>query len=192
MTKWISQIKPYLLLVGFIWLVFFLNTVIYWENFNHFGIRPREITGLIGIITAPFLHGGIAHLVSNTLPMIILPILIHFFHGKRSVRSLMIFTALFSGIGIWLFAQPDTITIGASGVVFGLIGFLVAGAFVKPTLANILATAITLFLYSGVVLSLLFVLPGVSWLAHFFGFVGGIVFAVTQLGKRRRRRTRRR
>ncbi|OLF11507.1 rhomboid family intramembrane serine protease [Actinophytocola xinjiangensis] len=144
-------------------------------DLDQFGIEPRTVGGLDGILFAPLLHHGWAHLFSNTLPIL----LFGFLAMSGGLGQWIAVTAtvwLTSGIGVWL-TGAEGITVGASGIAFGWLAFLlVRGLFTRSF--GQLAVAVVLFLYWGS--TLLGVLPGdpgISWQGHLFGALGGILAA---------------
>jgi membrane associated rhomboid family serine protease len=140
------------------------------------GIEPRSVDGLSGVVLAPFLHLGFGHLISNTLPFLAMGGLIAL-SGLRRVLAVTAIVMLVSGLGTWLVAPPSTVHLGASGVVFGYATYLIArGLFDRRW--YYLATGVLVALLYGT--SLLFgLLPraGVSWQAHLFGALGGLLAA---------------
>ncbi len=176
-----SSVVP-LRLVFFIWLAFFLEYVYGWPLSN-FGIQPRSITGLIGIFTAPLIHGNLSHLVSNTVPLIFLGSTLFFFYPR--IGGVVFFRAYFwTNILVWLFARPAN-HIGASGVVYGLAFFLIFFGLFRRDILSILISVLTLLLYGGVFYGVLPTDPMVSWESHFAGALVGITSAVTFSSKRK-------
>ena len=99
------------------------------HRLDRYGIEPRDVDGLDGVVTAPFLHVGFGHLIGNTLPFVVMGVVIAF-EGPLRLVGVTVITALVSGLGTWLIAPEDTIHLGASGVVFGYATYLIArGAF---------------------------------------------------------------
>ena len=147
------------------------------------GIEPRSVDGLTGVPLAPFLHAGFGHLVSNTVPFLVLGLLIAL-SGLRRVVAVTVLVALVGGLGTWLLAPAGTVHIGASGLVFGYAAYLVArGAFDRRL--RYLAVGLLVALTYGTTL-LLGLLPreGISWQGHLFGALGGLV-AARLLARRR-------
>lgn len=144
-------------------------------NLDRWGIRPRTGRGLLGIPLAPFLHSGFGHLVANTLPFVVLGAFIALGDAARFVQVTVI-VALVSGLGTWLFASPGTIHIGASGLVFGYLTYLVVRGFFAAKPLWILGGIIALMVYGGILWGLL-PRPGISFTGHVFGAVGGVVAA---------------
>jgi membrane associated rhomboid family serine protease len=145
---------------------------------NNLGIRPRNILGLQGILFAPFLHGSWRHLISNTFPLVILSWLI-MARDRSEWIGVTVLTAIASGLGTWLFGGATTIHIGASGVVFGYFGFLVARAYFERSFGSIAICLLVLALFSGMIWGILPVQVGISWEGHLFGLLGGIAAAWT-------------
>ncbi|NJN87041.1 MAG: rhomboid family intramembrane serine protease [Leptolyngbyaceae cyanobacterium SL_7_1] len=142
---------------------------------NQFGILPRSTIGLRGIVFAPLLHGNFAHLLSNTIPFVVLGWLIM----VRQVSDFFVVTAIaafISGLGTWLFGAP-AIHLGASGVIFGYLGFLLLRGYFERSFVSMMFSVLVAILYGGLVWGVLPSQPGISWEAHLFGFVGGGVAA---------------
>ena len=148
------------------------------DALNNFGIRPRNIEGLRGILFAPFLHGNWRHLISNTFPLIILSWLI-MARDRSEWIAVTVLTAIASGVGTWLFGGAMTVHIGASGVVFGYFGFLVARAYFERSFGSIAISFLVLALFGGMIWGILPVRVGISWEGHLFGLLGGIAAAWT-------------
>jgi membrane associated rhomboid family serine protease len=142
---------------------------------NRYGILPRNLIGLRGILFAPFLHGNFAHLIANTIPFLTLG----WFVMLRETSDFFVVTGitmLVSGLGVWLFGSAG-LHIGASGVVFGYLGFLLARGYFERNIPSILLSVIVGFLYGGAIWGVLPTQPGVSWEGHLFGFIGGVIAA---------------
>jgi membrane associated rhomboid family serine protease len=162
--------------VGVMWAVFIIDLVLPGITFNHLGILPRNIAGLPGILLSPFLHGGFNHLISNSIPLLVLPALIRLSIGRSQMLVVMVGGSIGSGLGTWLFGS-NNLVIGASGVVYALIGFLIADAWFSPTLRSWGVAIISFVLYGSVFLSFFVFLPYISWVAHFWGLGSGIAIA---------------
>jgi membrane associated rhomboid family serine protease len=163
-----------LMIVASMWAVFIINSMV-GINFNNFGIIPRRIEGIKGILFAPFLHANFAHLVSNTIPMLVLTTVLFWFYRKIAVRVLLL-SMVMGGLLVWVFGRT-AFHIGASGVVFALVGFLIASGVFRKKIKALLVAIIIFFLYGGVVWGVLPTQPGVSWESHLFGFISGIALA---------------
>ncbi|NJP08201.1 MAG: rhomboid family intramembrane serine protease [Leptolyngbyaceae cyanobacterium RU_5_1] len=142
---------------------------------DQYGIIPRNLIGLRGILFAPFLHSGLGHLIGNTLPFITLGWII-MLRETSDFFVVSIISALVSGLGTWLFGAPG-VHIGASGVIFGYLGYLLLRGYFER---SAIAIAVSLFvgvLYGSLIGGLLPFQNGISWEGHLFGFLGGIVSA---------------
>jgi membrane associated rhomboid family serine protease len=163
-------------LVALLWAVEVVDVVIFGGRLDGFGIRPRTWNGLGQIFIAPWLHVSFGHLAANTIPLIVLGWLVM----VRRMRDFVVVAAvaaLVSGLGIWLFGGARTIHLGASGVIFGLLGALLARAYFERSWLALAVALIAGFLYGGMLWGVLPGAPGVSWLGHLFGFVGGVLAA---------------
>jgi len=151
------------------------------------GIRPRTLVGLRGILLAPWLHAGFAHVAANTLPLLVLATVV-LTRGVRELLRVTLGVVLLGGLGVWLFGGPGTVHLGASGLLFGYLGFLLSvGWFERHPVWIVVSLAIA-SLYGGLVLGVLPGTPGISWESHLFGFVSGVLLA---RGRRRLGRSRR-
>ena len=168
--------KDILLLLTIMWIVFLIDFFIPFVTFNSFGIRPRSLSGLMGIIFSPFLHGGFGHIISNSISLLGTGILVRLAVGSKQLRYVLLLGILGSGIGTWLFGSGGLV-VGASGLVYALIGFLFTQAFFNPSLRSWFSAILAFVLFGGALLSLFNMLPYISWAAHFWGFVSGIGIA---------------
>jgi membrane associated rhomboid family serine protease len=159
--------------VVFIWLLEIIDLVFFDNGLNGLGVRPRTINGLVGIFFMPFLHNGLAHVLANTIPFVVLGWLVML---RRTADFFFVsfIIILISGLGVWLFGGSNTVHIGASGLVFGYFGFLIVRSYFERSFFSILITVVVIFIYGGLIWGVLPVVQsGVSWLGHLFGFVGG-------------------
>jgi len=144
-------------------------------HFDSWGIRPRTVRGLWGILFAPFLHAGFPHLIGNTVPFLILGSVIAV-GGVARIVQVVVLVGLTSGFGTWLFGQSNSVHIGASGIVFGFVTYLVSRGLFARKILWILGGIIVLVVYGGIVWGL-FPRPGISWQGHLFGAIGGVLAA---------------
>ena len=172
----VQSIKDHLFLLfgllGIMWAVELLDLLSFF-HLDRFGIRPRSASGLIGIVCAPFLHDGFGHLLVNTIPFVALGGMV-LLGGIRTFWRVTVFVTLFGGLGVWLFAGKFTNHIGASGLIFGYLGFVLARGYFEESLTWILISLATLVLYGGLLFGVLPIHAGVSWQGHLFGFLAGI------------------
>ncbi|GAA0894248.1 hypothetical protein GCM10009122_39290 [Fulvivirga kasyanovii] len=146
-------------------------------NFGEFGILPRTLSGSVGIFTAPLIHGDIYHLLSNTLPIIILGVGLFYFYDKIALWVVLLIY-LITGFWVWIAAR-DAYHIGASGVVYGLLTFLLFSGFFRRDSSTLAISFIVLFLYGGTFLTGM--IPedsGISWESHLMGAIAGVFCAV--------------
>ena len=161
--------------VALMWLIELVDILVFRQALNIYGILPRQIIGLRGILFAPFLHGGLGHLIANTLPFLILG----WFVMLRETSDFFVVTGitmLVSGLGVWLFGSPG-LHIGASGIVFGYLGFLLLRGYFERNIPSILLSLIVGVLYGSLIWGVLPLQQGISWEGHLFGFIGGVLAA---------------
>jgi membrane associated rhomboid family serine protease len=169
-------LKIVLGLVALMWLAEVVDRVVFQRGLDQFGIVPRQLAGLWGILVAPFLHASFAHLLANTLPLIVLGTLVMLSYPRRFL-AISAIIVLVSGLGTWLIAPPQTIHIGASGLIFGYLAFLLAAAWHERSFGSIGLAAIVVVLYGGILWGVLPQDGPVSWQGHLFGVVGGLIAA---------------
>lgn len=178
-----SQLGILLWLVGLLWVLELLDLFFLGGSLDRFGIRPRDVDGLSGILFAPFLHGGLGHLVANTVPLLTLGWLV----AVRRAAGFVAVTAtvvLLGGLGVWLVGGRNTVHIGASGLVFGYLGYLLLRGYFERSFGSILISIVVGLFYGGALWGLLPSRPGISWEAHLFGFLAGVL-AARLLARRR-------
>jgi len=146
------------------------------HRLDRLGIEPREVDGLTGVIAAPFLHLGFGHLIANTIPFVVLGLTIAL-SGLGRVLAVTAIVTLISGLGTWLIAPENTLHIGASGVVFGFATYLLARGWYDRRPVNIAIAVVVAIVFGGVLLGGLLPERGISWQAHLFGAIGGVVAA---------------
>ncbi len=169
-----------LVLGGFVALLFAIelfNALMLRSLNRTFGLRPRSADGLLDILTFPLLHANLNHLLSNSLPLIIFGFLV-FLSGLRVFLTALAFSWLGSGLTVWLIGNGG-ITVGASGLVFGLFAFLLVRGFFNHSWRQILLAVVLFMGYGSILLGILPLVAGyVSWQAHLGGVAGGVVAAL--------------
>jgi membrane associated rhomboid family serine protease len=172
----LTSIKEHLFLLfgllGSMWALEIFDLLPF-VQLDHYGIRPRSTAGLPGIVLAPFLHAGFGHLMVNSLPFIVLGGIV-LLGGVRLFWKVTAFAALAGGLCVWLTAGSYTNHIGASGLVFGYLGFILARGVFEKSLAWMLIACTILVVYGGLLFGLLPLQAEVSWQGHLFGFLAGI------------------
>ncbi len=145
-------------------------------DLHSFAIYPGQWSGLPGVLTAPLLHGSFAHLIANTLPLLILGSMARYTYPRALLWALPIIW-LASGMGTWLFGRPS-FHLGASGIAHGLMFFLFVIGLLRRDRTAIAVALITFFLYGSMIWTVFPGEPNVSWEAHLFGAIGGVVSAL--------------
>lgn len=182
-----SWVRAFFVSAGFVavlWVVEIADAVTPRQSLDRFGIEPRSEEGLLGIALAPFLHGSFTHLEANSLPLLVLGFLVAAVSIARYV-AVLAWSWVVSGAGVWLVAPERSLTIGASGLVFGLLTYLLVAGFLERNAVRILVGVAVFIVYGSVLLGVLPGQPGVSWQGHLFGAVGGVLAAYSLVGRRR-------
>jgi membrane associated rhomboid family serine protease len=163
--------------VAAMWAVHLVNTFLFFGQLSAFGIHPRSMEGLLGILFAPLLHGSFAHLALNSVSFVVLGLLT-MLRRRVDFAVVTVGGTISSGLGVWLIGGANTVHIGASGVIFAYLGFLMArGWFERRPGAVVLSFLVTWF-FGGMVWGVLpTVGAAISWEAHLFGFLGGVAIA---------------
>lgn len=175
-----------LIMVGYLvllWLVDLINNIQHRSLNPELGIEPRDPGRLPEIVTAPFLHASVAHLAANAMPLFGLGLIAALTGVWRFVAVTAVIIVV-SGLGVWMFAPSNSITVGASGVVFGLFGYLVVRGLIDRRPVDIVVAAGVAIAYGYLLPGVLPGQEGVSWQGHASGVVGGV--AAAWLFRRRR------
>lgn len=162
--------------VAIFWLLEILDQFVFRGSLDIFGIIPHQVIGLRGILFAPFLHGDFPHLIANTVPFLILGWLV-MLQETSDFFIVTGLTMLVGGLGVWLFATPRSIHIGASILIFGYLGFLLLRGYFQRNIPSILLSILVFLLYGGTIWGVLPSRPAISWQGHLFGFLGGVLAA---------------
>jgi membrane associated rhomboid family serine protease len=173
-TQFISSLKLPFYFIILIWVIHLFQVVTPFD-FGSFGILPREVFGLRGILLAPLVHDDWQHLISNSAPLFFLTVMIMYFYRRVAVRS-MLMVYILTGLAVWLFARK-VFHIGGSGVVYGLVSFVFWTGVFRRSLKSIVLALIVTFLYSGYFIGILPNQEGISWESHLLGGIVGIITA---------------
>jgi membrane associated rhomboid family serine protease len=181
-------IELLLAIVAVMWIVEVINTL---DNngLDSDGIYPRNVGRLWGIVTAPFLHASFGHLISNTIPFVFLGLIIAL-RGAARVAMVTVIVAVFAGLGTWLIAPAHSVTVGASGIVFGYATYLLTRGLFDRNALELVTGLIVGVVWGGALLSSLVPHYGISWQGHASGAVGGVVAAWLLAGDRGRSGTK--
>ncbi len=171
-----EEINAVALFVGAIWVVFVISLA--FPALDDYGVIPRRIIGLVGIPAMPFLHASFQHLLGNTIPLVVLLILLA---GSRAESwQVVLDVALLGGLLLWMFGRV-AVHIGASGLISGLTAFLIVAGLLEQRIVPLLIALIVGFLYGGSLI--LGVIPhfgsNISWDGHLFGAIAGAIVAYT-------------
>lgn len=178
--KKLSQLKLLLYLAGFLWIA---HVIGYIFPTGGLGIIPREPGGLPGIIFAPFIHADFSHLIANSISLIILGFILASTE-ENGIIYILLSVMLLGGLGTWVIGRSGTVHIGASGVIYGILGYLIARGFFRKDFKSVIVSVIVLFMYGGMIFGVLPTVPHMSWESHLCGFLAGIITAAS--GKKRR------
>jgi membrane associated rhomboid family serine protease len=159
-----------------LWLIQIVNGLIFQGGLAGLGIHPRSLYGLVGILFAPFIHVSFAHLIANTVPLLVLGWLV-MLRQKRDLITVSALAALVGGLGTWLIAPALTVHVGASILIFGYLGYLLFRGIFERRFWPIVGSVVTFFLYGGALFGVMPGQVGVSWQGHLFGLIGGILAA---------------
>lgn len=145
-------------------------------DLRRLGVFPRHLEGLPGILTSPLIHGSWEHLFYNSVSFLMLGAVIFWFYPRIALKSIF-WLYLLSGFGVWIFAQPNSFHIGASGVVYGMVSLVFWNGIFRRNLKSIVLALIILMLYAGFFGGIVPGKEGVSWESHLLGAIAGIVLA---------------
>jgi len=160
--------------VLFLWIIYWVE-VKFGFNFNKYGVYPRTLKGLRGIIFSPFIHGDIKHLFHNSLPLFVLLFSLYYFYRKVALK-IFLYGTLFTGLLTWLIARKS-FHIGASGIIYLLFSFIFFSGIIRKNYRLIAVSLMVIFLYGSMVWYLLPVKEDISWEGHLSGFAIGLIFA---------------
>ncbi|WP_443073511.1 rhomboid family intramembrane serine protease [Streptomyces sp. NBC_01429] len=160
--------------VALLWVIEAVNSST--DALATYGLSPREFGELRDVIPMAFLHHGFDHLMSNTVPLLILGFLAAL-TGLRRFAAVVLTIMVVGGLGVWITAADHTVTAGASGVVFGLLGYLLVRGFVDRNAVDIVTGLLVLLFYGSALWGVLPTNSAVSWQGHLFGLIGGVMAA---------------
>ncbi len=169
-------------MVALMWITEIVD-VIADHSLDAYGIHPRDVDGLPEIVSAPFLHVGFGHLLSNTVPFAVMGAAIAL-GGLARVAIVTAVVGLVSGLGTWLIAPANTVHLGASGIVFGYATYLVSRGILSRRLIDLSVGAFVVVIWGIGLLQGLLPQEQISWQAHVFGAIGGVCAASILAGRR--------
>lgn len=166
-----SQAKTLGVLLAAMWIMFFATWLTNGALLT-LGVIPRNVIGLRGILFAPFLHGSLTHLLANTIPFAILGWLV-MLRDSRHFTYVTVVAMIASGGMAWLLGANGSVHVGASGIIFGYLGFLIFSGWYARSIGSILLSLLAIAFWGGLLLGVLPGHAGISWQAHLGGFIAG-------------------
>ncbi len=167
-------LKVAFLFLAALWLVFLLDAL-FGLKLNRFGLRPGSVPGLIGIVTAPLLHGGLSHIFSNSMSLVVSLTAILYLYPNSSARVIPMIW-LGSGLLAWLIGRP-TMHIGASGFIYGLLAYVFFSGILRRDMRSVSVSLLVGFLYGSMIWGVLPIRPHMSWELHLSGGLIGVLLA---------------
>ncbi len=172
---WPDAFKLALIFIGVLWGIYFLDMIFPFVNITYYGIHPRHQSGITGIVTSVFLHGGISHIISNTLPLL-LAITALFGNYPKIAKSVFIYSLFLTGLLVWIFARAAN-HIGASGLLYAILTFIFISGFIRKDIQSIGISLVIIFLYGSLIFGVIPNKDHVSWESHLFGMITGLFIA---------------
>ncbi|MEV5974255.1 rhomboid family intramembrane serine protease [Streptomyces sp. NPDC051921] len=166
------------LMTGWVALLWLLEVVdlVTGHALDAYGVTPREPGELAHIVPSAFLHFGFGHVAANSVPLLVLGFLAAL-GGIRRLLAVVALVVLFGGLGVWLFSPSGTVTAGASGVVFGLFGYVLVRGFVDRRPWEAVVGLLVAAVWGGSMLTGIVPTDGISWQGHLFGLLTGVTAA---------------
>ncbi|MCF2873301.1 MULTISPECIES: rhomboid family intramembrane serine protease [unclassified Tenacibaculum] len=168
------------LFVFLIWFIYWIE-IKFGFNFNKFGVLPRKLTGLKGVLSSPFIHSDTNHLFNNSVPLFVLSTCLFYFY-KEVALKVLVYGGLATGFLTWIIAR-ESYHIGASGIVYLLFSFVFFSGVIKKHYRLVAVSLITIFLYGSMIWYVLPIKEGMSWEGHLSGFIMGFILAIFYRGK---------
>ncbi len=170
-------------LLAVMWGIEIIDSII-GQVIDDYGIHPRDPVGLIGLVTSPFLHADFNHLIANTVPFGVLGFFV-LLRGRDTFIKVSVITALAGGLLVWLVGASYSNHVGASGVIFGYFGYLIAIGIFERSFKSLAAAVIVGLMYGGMIFGVFPGQEGISWEGHLFGFLAGGGFGYLSAQKAR-------
>ena len=160
---------------GLLWLILIVDTVLD-LGLARYGLRPRHLDGLVGVLTAPLLHSGAEHLFSNTLPLLVSLTTVLYLYPRSSLRVIPVIW-LGSGVLAWIIGR-HSLHFGASGFVYGLLAYVFIGGLLRLDMRSVAVSVMVWFLYGSMIWGVLPIRPNMSWELHLSGAILGVALAI--------------
>lgn len=168
-------LKTALVMTGVLWTVLIIDSA-FDLGLARFGLRPRHLQGLLGIFTAPLLHGGFEHLFSNSLPLVVSLTTILYLYPRSAMRVIPVIW-LGSGVLGWIIGRPS-LHFGASGFVYGLLAYVFISGMLRLDMRSVAVSVMVWFLYGSMIWGVLPIRPNMSWELHLSGAILGVALAI--------------
>lgn len=173
--NFILALKIALSLVAVLWLILMIDSVLD-LGLTRYGLRPRRLVGLLGVFTAPLLHGGVEHLFSNTLPLLVSMTTILYLYPRAALWAIPVIW-MGSGLLAWLIGRPS-LHFGASGFVYGLLAYVFISGILRLDMRSVAVSIMVWFLYGSMIWGVLPIRPHMSWELHLSGAILGTALAI--------------
>ncbi|MCS4490651.1 rhomboid family intramembrane serine protease [Corynebacterium sp. ES2794-CONJ1] len=178
----VRSVKKGLIVAGsflvLIWSVQIIGLLLFPKNMAYLGIRPLEFSSVASILSAPFVHGSFSHLIANSVPGAIFAFLVGY-SGYRVFVEVTMITIFVGGLGVWITGGMGTVHIGASGLVYGWLVYLVARGVFNKSFGQVVVGVVLGLSYSGMIWGIFPTAAWISWQGHLFGALGGFLAAAT-------------
>jgi len=173
--NFVFAVKLAAIVVTTIWLVYLIDEM-FGLGLRQFGLVPRRINGLIGVITTPLLHASLAHIISNSLPLFVGLTAMLYLYPNSAIKTLPV---LYFGTSLltWFFGRPN-LHIGASGLIYGILAYVFVSGLLRRDMRSIGVTLLVYFLYGSMVWGVLPIREKMSWELHLSGAVLGVLLAL--------------
>lgn len=168
-------VKIALVFIGILWAIFILDAV-FGLRLGRFGLRPGSVNGLVGILTAPLLHGSFQHLLSNTIPLLVSLTATLYLYPASSTRMIPLLW-LGSGAIAWFIGRPS-LHFGASGLIYGMLAYVFVGGILRRDMRSVSVSLLVGFLYGSMIWGVLPIRPNMSWEMHLSGAMMGCLLAI--------------
>ncbi len=172
---WPKAFKIGLYFIVLMWVVFILDLFLPFITLKNFGIHPRHVNSLFGIVTTIFLHGSLSHLMSNTLPLL-LALTALFGNYPKIAQKVLIYSIILTGLLVWLFARSAN-HIGASGILYAILTFIFVSGFIRKDMQSVGLSLVIVFLYGSLIFGVIPNKEHISWESHLFGMLVGAFLA---------------
>ncbi|MCP4522561.1 MAG: rhomboid family intramembrane serine protease [Cytophagales bacterium] len=178
----IASLSPAVGLILILWFIKGMEFIFSLEKGLGLGVQPRSAFGLVGVLTAPLIHGDWEHLLSNTFPLLVLLTSLVYFYYRIS-KTVFLYIYFLPNIGVWLIGVDDSSHIGASGVVYGLAGFLFFSGLFRNDKQSMAVSLLVALIYGGMIWGVLPLKQGISWESHMMGALVGASLAFVYRNK---------